>query len=669
MAASTARAQGPLTARQRAVLATVCDTLVPVLHRDDDPGGLFGAGARRTGTPERVEQLIAALPDPLDRARLRLVLSVLGSPVATLLATGRARRFTDLGHDARERILRGWAYSMVPLRRAGFQALKRLVHLAYLCWPLDNGSHPAWRAAGYPGPLPPPADGIAPLPVEPIAGDAALDCDVVVVGSGAGGGVAAGVLAAAGRSVVVLEMGENLSARAMSQIEGEMLQRGYLHGGLYMTQNGAMPILAGSCVGGGTVINYTTSFALPDDVRAEWDERSGLSLFSSPRFAESLARVTARSGVGTRWTTPSARDRILERGCRALGWHVDALPRNVTGCLEGLECGYCGYGCRHGAKNSTAQTYLRDAAAAGGRVIARCAAQRVLIEGGRATGVVAVARGPDGRSHSVTVRARAVVVACGALHTPALLRRSGLTHRALGSGLRLHPATAVLGIFPERVEPWSGALQTRYSAHMADLHGGYGVRFETAPVHFALAASGFGWDGARRFREDVARLAHHGLVGVLLRDRDAGRVAVSRRGHPRVHYELSRFDVRHVREGLRGAARVLAEAGATELVSLHTPPVRVRPDTPGWLDRFTAGMDARGYRRCRMSYITFHQMATAPMGANARTAALSETGETYEVRNLYVADGSAFPTSSGVNPMLTIMAIADHVARAIAEAW
>ena len=141
----------------------------------------------------------------------------------------------------------------------------------------------------------------------------------------------------------------------------------------------------------------------------------------------------------------------------------------------------------------------------------------------------------------------------------------------------------------------------------------------------------------------------------------------SREGRPRVHYEVSDFDLAHVRRGLAGAAQVLAAAGATEVFSLHTPPARARPGETGWLERFASAMDGRGYRHCRMSYITFHQMASCAMGADPARSVVGETGESHDVRGLYVADGSAFPTSSGVNPMITIMAIADHVARAIVE--
>ncbi len=658
-----------LSGRERRVLAAVCDTLLPPLASEDDPHGAFATGAAETGTAGRVERLIKSLRDPDNRRAIRLVLTVLESRITNVTTAGRFARFTALDREGREAVLRSWALSRVPLRRAAFQALKRLAHVAYLTWPARDGSHPVWQAAGYPGPLPPPSEEIPALPEWSVGKDGRVDCDVVVVGSGAGGGVVAGVLAEAGLDVVVLERGPNPNSKDLTQVEGDMLGSLYLDGGLIMTRSGSMPILAGSCVGGGTTINYTTSFPLPEATRDEWDRKSGLSLFSTPRFAESLERVCLRLDVGTRWTTPGVRDQILERGCRALGWHVDLMPRNVTDCPEGLECGYCGYGCRHGAKNSTARTYLADAVQRGARLVSGCTVDRVVIEAGRAVGVSGSVAGADGRVGRVTVRARAVVLAAGAVYTPAILKRSGVSNSNVGRWLYLHPATALLGRFRERVDPWSGSLQTRYSDQFADLDAGYGVKFETAPAHFALVGSAFGWDGARRFREDVTRLGHVSLVGVLLRDRDPGRVAVSRGGIPRVHYELSDYDVAHVRQGFLGGAEVLAAAGATDLFTLQTPPVRIGLANSGWRERFRASLDRAGYRKCRMSYITFHQMGSARMGADPRRSVLNELGESHEVRDLYVADGSTFPASSGVNPMITIMAVADHVSRGLAEGW
>ncbi|MEE8135386.1 MAG: GMC family oxidoreductase N-terminal domain-containing protein, partial [Gemmatimonadales bacterium] len=285
-----------LSRSTRETLTAVCDALVPP----------YDDRVLDMGVSERAEQLIARLPDPADRTRLSLLLHALGSRVASLVGIGRLSRFHRLPRGDRERILASWATAPLQLPRTGFQALKRLVYVAHYCWPGPDGSHPAWETAGYSGPLPQPDTGVPPHDAESVERDTTIDCDVVVIGSGAGGGVVAGVLAGAGRDVVVLEQGPNPGAKDMTQIEGDMLDSLYLDGGLMMTQSGSMPVLAGGCVGGGTVINYTTSFELPDSIREQWDRISGLKVFSEASFGDAVKRVSERIGVNID-STPGTR--------------------------------------------------------------------------------------------------------------------------------------------------------------------------------------------------------------------------------------------------------------------------------------------------------------------------------------------------------------------------
>jgi long-chain-alcohol oxidase len=272
----------------------------------------------------------------------------------------------------------------------------------------------------------------------------------------------------------------------------------------------------------------------------------------------------------------------------------------------------------------------------------------VLVEGGRAVGVDAGA---------VQVRARAVVVAAGAIETPALLLRSGLENPNVGRWLRLHPATAVFGIFDEEIRPWEGTLQALFSDQLRFLDGGYGVKFETVPLHPALLTAALPWEGAAAHARLMASLPRLSLIAVIPRDSGAGRIRIGRDGEAIATYRLGDDDLRRLSAGIDGAGRVLAAAGAGEIFTANA---RLRR----WEDGFPAA--AYRFGPGRGSLYSFHLMGSARMGGSAETSAVSPAGETWEVRNLVVADGSAFPTASGVNPMVTIEAIAHLNARRLA---
>jgi choline dehydrogenase-like flavoprotein len=545
------------------------------------------------------------------------------------------------------------------VRREAFHALRKLTMLAYASGPEARA---IWDAIGYPGPIGALADpSPATVVTLDVGGDARLSCDVVVVGSGAGGAVAAAVLARAGLDVVVVEMGEHLTDGDFDGDEARGLADAYLEGGAAQTRDGSVALLAGSCLGGGTVVNYTTSFATPQDVRAEWASH-GVAAFASAAFDDSLARVSSRIGVSCDEGRPSRRDELLRRGLDALGWHVDAIPRNTVGCDQGASCGYCGYGCRLGAKQSTLKTFLPDAVAAGARVLVRTRVTRILHARGAATGVEA--RTADG--HAVTIAARTVVLAAGALHTPVLIQRSGLANPRVGRGLRVHPVLPVFGLFDEDVAPWTGTMQALYSDQHRDLHGGYGVKYETAAVHPALVAAFLPWRSAATHAAVLRRISRLSPVGILLRDHGAGTVGTTREGEPDVRYAVSALDAAHLRVGVEGAARILEEAGARWIGSTHVGAPSYEPGRAGARDSFLAAVDRDGFGAGKVGLVSFHLMGSAAMGGSASTSACDPEGALRGVRGVVVCDGSTFPTASGVNPMVTIEAIADMNARALA---
>ncbi|MET0567016.1 MAG: GMC family oxidoreductase [Acidimicrobiia bacterium] len=635
------------------------DTILPAVPGDGAAWTTPGADLRLSGGLPGVYE---ALPHERDRKDLALFLRLLDSAAGGLVLFGRAAKFTNMAPDRRAAALLAMEGNRVEIVRKGVRALKTLA--AFLWVTTDDPDRPptAWAAMRYPGPDGPPPTAPKAITTEGVSRDSTIECDVVVIGSGAGGGTAAAVLTAAGLEVTVLERGGYNNESDFTHLESDAYASMYLDGGLGSTSDGGVLMLAGSTLGGGTVINYTTSLATPDSVREEWDRVAGFpEVFTGDGYESSLTSVQERMGVNRDNGLPSARDQVLEKGIRNLGWHLDEMPRNAAGCTDEA-CGYCTMGCRIGAKRSTLATYLQDAAQGGARFIVDADVRLVTSETRGATGVVA--RVGD---HELTVRARAVVLAAGALNTPALLRRSGLGGRSAGRYLRIHPVTAVWGRFEERVDPWTGMLQTRYSDEFADLDGhGYGFRFETAPVHPLFPAAYVGWENGPSFKRDVLGLGHLGVAGILLRDHDHGHVAIRRDGSPLWKYRISSFDQAHVREGVRRAAELLAAAGAIEVFSSTIRPVRWVPGQ-GTIEDLVAGTDTIGYGPNQTSYLSFHQMGSARMGSDPANSVVDAENQTHDTAGLYVMDGSCFPTASGVNPMISIAAIAHRGATRLAE--
>ncbi len=635
-----------MRSRQDRALAAICDAFAP---------GIDGLpSASEFGVPGAVADAVEKNPRASERKQFRQLMSLWDTRLLTAIGGGGLKRFSDQPTEEREKVLLSWCDSGVTQRRAAFQALRKGALLTYYMLPGEDGRNPVWDAIGYPGPLGPPDDPPPPdlQPIRP-TGDMDLECDVCVVGSGAGGGTAAGVLAAAGHDVVVLEAGEYYSEKDFDGGEFEGFARLYMNGGAAATDDQSLALLAGSTLGGGTVVNYTTSFRTPDDVREEWAGH-GVPDFTTGEYTASMDAVCERIGVNSEHSKPSPRDEILLRAFDRLGWHWDSIPRNVRGCDQGKRCGQCGVGCALGAKQSTAKTWLVDAEKAGARILVATAAERVDVRDGAARGVEA--RSADG--HRVTVNSRAVVVACGAIHTPALLKRSGLANPNIGRHLRLHPVSVVWGTFDEEVRPWEGTLQAVYSDEHRHLDGDYGLKYETTALNPSILVSFAPWRGARAHADLVEALPYTGGVGALVRDRDSGEVKVGRDGQPVVKYALSDFDRRHLRRGIEGGAEILEAAGARRIYSSHARWVSYEPGVRGDREQFMRDADAAGWDAARLAIGSFHIMGSARMGGSAAASACNPNGETWDVRNLVVCDASCFPTASGVNPMISIETIA-----------
>ncbi|MBW3594343.1 MAG: GMC family oxidoreductase [Actinobacteria bacterium] len=604
--------------------------------------------------PARMLEAIDHVATQKERNQLLTTLRLLDTKAGALALTGRPVPMSWLTMPEAEAVIQKWTTARLAGQRRLAGSLTAIALVAKYGEPC-----PEWQEFGYAGPLGPPPERGPRIESTVIDSDETISCDVVVVGSGAGGGCAAAVLANAGLDVVILEKGGHFAERDFHHIERRALHEMYLYGATLTNTDVTTRIIAGKCLGGGTLVNFAVAFKTPDYVLREWAEVSGIDAFVSGEIEQSLDEVAERIGITTEQSAPGRRDQLLEQGAAKLGWHNDALPRAVRGCTQDAGCGYCGFGCRAGAKQGTALTYLVDAAEAGARIFVETDVRRVAIENGVAVGVEAVC----GR-HNLRVRARAVVAAAGSVETPALLLRSGLRGE-VGKHLRLHPGTAAWGFFDEDVKIWEGTTMARYSKELAHIDGGYGPIFETIPLHPGTWATVFPWYSAADHRDLMSKIGRVSFVAALARDAAGGRVTIDKHGAPRIDWKPTIEDNRRITEGVVAAGRIIEAAGATEIHTVHTEPISYRP-APGAHERWADEVRERGFLK-DATFGSWHQMGSCRMGIDPATSAVGAENESHEVKNLYVMDASTFPTASGVNPMVSIYGIAHRGAKKLAE--
>ncbi|HEX8793574.1 MAG TPA: GMC family oxidoreductase [Polyangiaceae bacterium] len=485
--------------------------------------------------------------------------------------------------------------------------------------------------------------------------------DVVIVGSGAGGAIVARELAAAGLDVVVLEEGgywarRDYAAMTPSNTFRRLAREAALGAAVGLGDTPLMSVLSGRCVGGSSVLTGGVCLRVPGMIHRQWVRELGLGEMSAEALEDDYAAVEAT--VHAEEVPEAMRSRATERfveGAARLGVPLRPLRRNTSGCRGE---GRCNFGCPHGAKMSVDVSVLPDAAAHGARLVCDALVDRVEMKGDQVIGVSGRFVDPDTGKARVPFRiaAHTVVVACGALHTPLLLRRSGLRSRHLGRNLTLHPSTRVFALFDERVDGWDGAFQSVYSDALLEREG---ITFINAFGPPNLLAPGFPGVG-QRHRDYVRRLPHMAAMGAFVHDAGGGAVHRWLGREPLVTYRMVREDAARVFSAIRWLADMALAAGAVEVVLpvFGAPTIKSRAD----LDAFMASPPSIRRVEC----CCFHPLGTARMSARDADGVVSQRGAVWGTRGLYVADGSVLPTSIGVNSQLAIMAVARRIARGIA---
>ena len=500
----------------------------------------------------------------------------------------------------------------------------------------------------------------------------AYDADVVIIGSGAGGGVSAEILTQAGLRVLIVEEGALKSSKDFKMREADAYPQLYQESAARKTRDKAINILQGRTVGGSTTVNWTSSFRTPPSTLAHWQKQFGLGDYTQEAMAPWFEKMEARLGIAPWGTAPNENNALLAKGAARLGIGTAAIARNVRGCWN---LGYCGMGCPTNAKQSMLVTTIPAALDGGATLITRARAERLVFKGGQVDSLVCSALRADGLAptgSTLTVRARHYIVAAGAINGPGLLLRSGAPdpHKLLGRRTFLHPTVISAALFEQRVDAHAGAPQTIYSDHFLQADaatGPIGYKLEAPPLHPVLMATtfaGFGEDHAQASRQ----FGHQQALLALLRDgfhldSPGGTVRLQKDGAPVLDYPLTPYLWDGVRRALLTMAEIQFAAGARQVKPIH--------EDAALYASWAAAKDAIGRLDLKphaTRVVSAHVMGGCTMAGDAKQGVVAPDGRYRGVSNLSVHDGALFPTSVGANPQLSIYGLTARLATELARA-
>ncbi|MBK7196692.1 MAG: GMC family oxidoreductase [Myxococcales bacterium] len=625
-----------LSPAQRATYVAVAEAALPA--------GRFlpAAGAHTIG---RVEAVLAKVPALAERG----LGTLLGALDAAALLSHR-RRFARLELADRLALLERWSQGGLA-RRTAVRALVVPLKVAHFDDPA------LYRQLGCVYEIRGQQEARAPYPRERVHdlaaadGDLALEVDAVVIGTGAGGAVMARELAEAGVAVVMIEEGRYFERHEFTGRPFAMQQKMYRDGGATLSVgNVAIPIPLGVTVGGTTTVNSGTCYRVPEHVLAHWRDDFGLREFTADHLDPYYQRVERVIGVApTRPEILGGCARVIARGCDALGYRHAPLKRNAPDC-DGQ--GVCCFGCPTDAKRSTNVSYVPLALRAGAELFTHARADRIIVEGGRAVGVTA--RAANGRT--LTVRARAVIVACGSIMTPGFLERNHLGGGSgqLGRNLSIHPAAGAIAEFDEAIDSWRGVPQ---SLAIEEFHED-GILFEGAATPLEFTAALLPHLGPRMV-DLCERFDRIATFGLMVSDTSRGRVRQVR-GRPLITYVLNQADLARMHRGLDILARVFFAAGARTVMM----PVHGFMELRGEAD--LARFRAATISASDLELSAYHPLGTARLGPDPASSVVDPDHQVHGTPGLYVVDGASVPSSLGVNPQLTIMALATRAAERLA---
>ncbi|KAK4356991.1 hypothetical protein RND71_022601 [Anisodus tanguticus] len=703
-------------------LTTICETLIPPLPQNSLKKNskkiqyLHRASGSQYPIPDEVAEVVMKRAFLEARILVWGLLRILSTRIGTLLLCGLfcvskswpyINKFSDIPLEKREIVLQKWFKNrfLTPIRVA-FLFIKFLCLYVFFTQVGENSKNPAWDDIGYQvdneenhsetpdeRPL---QKGIVETIYETessivkslvqkglkVIEDTKnnmykVQCDVVIVGSGCGGGVAASVLASSGQKVVILEKGNYFTKSDYSSLEGPSQSQLYESGGILSTLDGKIMVLAGSTVGGGSAINWSACIKTPDSVIQEWGDDKRIPIFKNPEYVSAMDKVCERIGVTEKCTQEGLQNQILRKGCEKLGLEVEGVPRNSS---ENHYCGSCCYGCRRGEKKGTDTTWLVDAMDCGAVIITGCKAERFILEnskyektrGKKCLGVVATSMNKD-ITKRICIEAKVTISACGSLLTPPLMISSGLKNPNIGRNLHLHPVIMAWGYFPESDSDLKGKIYEGGIITSVHKVGSYDSNVRAIIESPILGPGSFAalcpWTSGEDIKNRLLKYARTAHLFAMVKDVGSGKV----RSDGRISYKFNAMDKESLRFGLRQALRILIAAGAVEVGTQQSDGQRIKckgkseKELEAFLDTVTAAKGPKSLVKNFTTYSSAHQMGSCRMGTSEKDSAVDENGESWEADGLFVCDASVLPGAVGVNPMITIQSTAYCLSKKIAQ--
>jgi choline dehydrogenase-like flavoprotein len=531
--------------------------------------------------------------------------------------------------------------------------------MSQLSDPIREGIQRGWKVSG---------GALGPLPAK-------IVCDVAIIGSGAGAGITAELLAKAGLQVLIIEEGPLKSSSDFNQKESEAYPSLYQESAARKTEDKAINILQGRCVGGSTTVNWTSSFRTPPATLQFWQDRFGLRGYTAPALAPYFAQAEQRLNIQPWRTAPNENNDLLRRGAAALGIPVAVISRNVKDCWN---LGSCGLGCPTNAKQSMLVTSIPAALDGGARLLTETRAEKFELANGKVTALICRAVAPNGAlapvnqsGEAIKIKAKHYVLAGGAINSPAVLLRSGAPdpHGRLGARTFLHPVVMSSSVFEQKVEAWNGAPQAIYSDHFLDtqaLDGPIGYKLEAPPLHpviFASTVPGFG-----QGQHDLLKsFPHNHTLLALLRDgfheeSPGGKVKLRSDDSAVLDYPLTDYVMEGGRRALLSMMEIQFAAGARLVLPLHE---MAQPYT-SWAQAREA-VKALPMKPRLTKVVSAHVMGGCGLAGAERLGVTRPDGVHWQLDNLSIHDGSLFPTSIGANPQLSIYGAVNRLAQDLAK--